>query len=218
MAEEIKRGKRVKKKAIRGSVDPSNIEFSISSGQKKKISLTSEAKKKISTSRTSDVAARKTEDKKRVRTSIWGRTDPNKPRPAKSFNGHMIMGTLTGLLCLAFLLGPVTTFASQSHNIEDLENQLHTAQSKYDEAKQLNDKWNDPEYVKQQARVRLFYTMPGEQSYMATGDDAESSEAQSDDSGNTVLPDTSLAGQNSQQKSHWYDTFMQSYNTADQGK
>ncbi|MFC4241979.1 septum formation initiator family protein [Gryllotalpicola reticulitermitis] len=77
-----------------------------------------------------------------------------------------------GLIVMAVLvLAPtVRLYSTQQQQVSDLAAQNHAQQTKVD---QLNDQiqdWDDPAYVKAQARDRLLYVMPGETSYLIIND------------------------------------------------
>lgn len=76
--------------------------------------------------------------------------------------------TVAGLMVAAFLvLQPqVQTLFEQRQDIADLKAQLQAEKDGLKQMQTLRNRWNDPAYVRAQARNRLFYVMPGEVSYI----------------------------------------------------
>ena len=66
-----------------------------------------------------------------------------------------------------FVLAPqVQTWFEQRQAIADLKAQVQAEKDSLKEMQTLRNRWNDPAYVRAQARNRLFYVMPGEVSYI----------------------------------------------------
>jgi len=68
-------------------------------------------------------------------------------------------------------------------------------------------RWNDPNYVRTQARIRLGWVLPGERGYRVIGPD-----------GNPITGDNQITGANATQqppKKAWYAKLMGSVQTAD---
>ena len=64
---------------------------------------------------------------------------------------------------------PFKVWVAQRGQISSLQAQTHEQERRVAELKQQAQRWNDPAYVKQQARVRLHYAMPGEKTYVVLG-------------------------------------------------
>ncbi|MFT4246104.1 MAG: septum formation initiator family protein [Micrococcaceae bacterium] len=218
---ENRSGRRVKK-AQETSVNRANIDFSLSSRKKKKLKISEQAKSKISTSRTSELAARRTVKEQKVRETILGREDSNVPKPAKTFNGKMLMGIATAFICFMLLFNPVKSFVKQNNDIRNLEQQVQVAQAKHDEAQEIDKKWQDSEFVKQQARARLGFSIPGETNYVSVGKAAQAEESVAEQDGNAQSQydnkDLVVPPQDKNQTPPWYSTFMDSYKKASSGK
>jgi hypothetical protein len=65
----------------------------------------------------------------------------------------------------------------QRAQISALESQLSSDRAALDAARKELTLWQDPEYVKSQARERLHFVMPGERQYIVTGEDGINSDA-----------------------------------------
>jgi cell division protein FtsB len=99
------------------------------------------------------------------------------PIPAKAFSGRMLALAVV-LVTITVLLAPsVRVFIEQRSEIAALQQDISTQQERQDKLERELARWDDPAYIKQQARDRIFYVMPGETRYLVTGaeglDDSE---------------------------------------------
>ena len=75
-----------------------------------------------------------------------------------------------------FLAPPIKNYFTQRAQISALESQLASDYSALEAARKELMLWQDPSYIKSQARERLHFVMPGERQYIVTGgDEAEDS-------------------------------------------
>ena len=66
-----------------------------------------------------------------------------------------------------FVLAPqAQLWFQQRQNIADLQEQVKASKESLTQLKVQRNRWNDPAFVRAQARNRLFYVMPGEVSYV----------------------------------------------------
>ena len=72
---------------------------------------------------------------------------------------------------------PVKHYFTQRAQISALKSQLSADQSALQKARKELLLWQDPEYIKSQARERLHFVMPGERQYIVT--EGETDAAQS---------------------------------------
>jgi cell division protein FtsB len=82
------------------------------------------------------------------------------------------------LVLLALLLAyayPVRVYLAQQAEIASMQTQQAAQQHKIDDLAEQRAKWDDPEYIKSQARRRLQYTLPGETPYVVIGGSPETS-------------------------------------------
>ena len=63
---------------------------------------------------------------------------------------------------------PVKHYFTQRAQISALKSQLSADQTALQKARQELLQWQDPEYIKTQARERLHFVMPGERQYIVT--------------------------------------------------
>jgi len=66
-----------------------------------------------------------------------------------------------------FVLAPqAQIWFQQRQNIADLQEQVRASKESLTNLRVQRNRWNDPAFVRAQARNRLFYVMPGEVSYV----------------------------------------------------
>ena len=71
------------------------------------------------------------------------------------------------------LAPPIKNYFTQRAQISALESQLKSDHSALDAARKQLTLWQDPNYIKSQARERLHFVLPGERQYIVTGVDGE---------------------------------------------
>lgn len=93
------------------------------------------------------------------------------PVPAKAFSGRMLALALV-MVAITILLAPsVKIFLEKRAEIAELEADISAKQAKQTDLKRQVSRWQDPNYVKQQARDRINMVMPGETGYWVFGSD-----------------------------------------------
>ncbi len=68
---------------------------------------------------------------------------------------------------------PLQHYFVQRAQISALEGEVSQAEQDFEEAKAQLLRWQDPEYIKSQARDRLRFVMPGEKQYIVLGISAD---------------------------------------------
>ncbi|MHA7177616.1 FtsB family cell division protein [Arthrobacter sp. Sr24] len=126
-----------------------------------------------------DKRERQPTSKSQSRTSEDGVIHPagTSPVPARSFSGRLIvLGITMGVVTI--LLAPnVHTFATQRTEIAQLREDITARQAQQDAYASELQRWDDPAYIKQQARDRVSMLMPGETGYWVYGgEDIESAQ------------------------------------------
>jgi cell division protein FtsB len=66
---------------------------------------------------------------------------------------------------------PVKNYFTQRAQISALKSQLSADNSALQKAREELLLWQDPDYIKTQARERLHFVLPGERQYIVTGGD-----------------------------------------------
>ena len=92
-----------------------------------------------------------------------------------NFNRRRTSGRALALWAIFFILAlaiapPVKHYFTQRAQISALNSQLTSDQTALEAARQELLLWQDPEYIKSQARERLHFVLPGERQYIVTED------------------------------------------------
>jgi cell division protein FtsB len=96
-------------------------------------------------------------------------------RPRRVFSSQRPGSTRTFSLVAAFfifalvLAPPIQHYFNQRAQINALRAQVDSDRAVLEAARLELTRWQDPEYVKAQARERLHFVMPGERQYIVTG-------------------------------------------------
>ncbi|MHC6219956.1 FtsB family cell division protein [Arthrobacter sp. MMS24-S77] len=93
------------------------------------------------------------------------------PVPAKAFSGRMLALAVV-MVAITIMLAPtVKIFLEKKAEISALEADIAGKQAEQAGLKKQITRWQDPNYVKQQARDRINMVMPGEAGYWVFGGD-----------------------------------------------
>lgn len=117
------------------------------------------------------------------------------PVAARTFSGRTVLLLLVVLALVVPLAPTVHRYFAQQAEINALQQDISHLKDQQKDLKGQSDRWNDDDYVRQQARERLFYVNPGETPYVVTGKDASSSTAD-DSSAEATTADTPSWGEN----------------------
>jgi cell division protein FtsB len=115
----------------------------------------------------------------------------------------------------AFVVSPdVEAFLNQRRQIVEMEESIRLAREQVEQMEAERDRWQDPVYIRSQARDRLYYVLPGEVSYLVM--DAEGMDF-SDTSGTVgaLLAERRSADEISTEISaandNWVDSLLESF-------
>lgn len=127
---------------------------------------------------------KKTTGRKKTKVAARSAKSPNKPTPAEqqlnqpvaahSFSGHFITFAIVLVIVALTVYTPLTSFIRQHNEIKTTEESIAALQAEQDSLNAQISWWQDDNYVKQQARSRLFYVQPGETPYLVVGLDSAS--------------------------------------------
>lgn len=81
-------------------------------------------------------------------------------------NFQMLTALAVIVLAVVTLAPTVQTLFVQRQQIADLQHQVEQAKKAVAQMTEERKRWEDPVYVRAQARDRLYYVMPGEVSYL----------------------------------------------------
>ncbi|MFF2030262.1 septum formation initiator family protein [Arthrobacter sp. NPDC058192] len=104
-------------------------------------------------------------------TAAAGSDESPDPVPAKAFSGRLLaLGVV--MIAITVLLAPtVKIFLDKRAEIAGLQADIAAKEAKQEDLKRQVSRWQDPNYVKQQARDRINMVMPGETGYWVFGSD-----------------------------------------------
>lgn len=80
-----------------------------------------------------------------------------------------VLAVALASVALALAL-PFKVWVAQRGQIADLQSQTKAAQQRIAALRAEQQRWQDPQYIRQQARERLHYVMPGETAYVVLDD------------------------------------------------
>lgn len=80
----------------------------------------------------------------------------------------VMMGVL--VLAVVILAPTIQAFFAQRQQIADQQHAVDQLATQVDTLKDQRARWNDPSYLRAQARDRLYYVLPGEVSYLVIDD------------------------------------------------
>ncbi len=88
--------------------------------------------------------------------------------PRRAITGRaLVLGTVVVLL-VVLLASPLHRYFASRGDVEHASQQLHTDQALLAQLTKQRERWSDPGYIQQQARLRLQYAMPGDTVYIVT--------------------------------------------------
>ncbi|WP_371479804.1 septum formation initiator family protein [Kitasatospora sp. NBC_00315] len=119
------------------------------------------------------------------------------------------------VLCslVAILAYPTRQFISQRSEISAQRARAEHARQQVEELRREKARWQDPEFVKAQARARLHYAMPGETPYISVDPAAGAARTPAPADGGTAAG-TSAAGP-AKAAEPWYASIWDSVDAAD---
>ncbi|MFB7129932.1 septum formation initiator family protein [Kitasatospora sp. NPDC056273] len=124
------------------------------------------------------------------------------------------------VLCslVAILAYPTRQFISQRAEISAQRAKADHARQQVEQLRREKARWQDPEYVKAQARARLHYAVPGETPYIAVDPAGQASARTSSSAGGAASgPNAAPGGAAGQVKAAkpWYASIWDSVDAAD---
>lgn len=97
-------------------------------------------------------------------------SDDLRPVPAKAFSGRLLVLAMVTLVVTVLLAPSVSTYLHQRSDIAALEAEIASEKETARNLESQLGRWEDPNYIKQQARERIFLVMPGETRYLVKGE------------------------------------------------
>jgi cell division protein FtsB len=84
----------------------------------------------------------------------------------------MVLVLVLSVLTISYA-SSLKAYFQQRSQIDQLRSQIDTSQSSIDRLEAEKARWHDPAYVREQARARFGYLMPGQTSYVVIGEDGK---------------------------------------------
>lgn len=96
------------------------------------------------------------------------RSSYRKKRVDKATRFLIVVSVFFGAIIL--IGSPLQKYFSQRAQINALQTQVDSSRKALEEARKELELWNDPNYIKSQARARLHFVLPGERQYILTNE------------------------------------------------
>jgi cell division protein FtsB len=94
-------------------------------------------------------------------------------RPRSRLTGRAAVLVLVLAVLVVSYASSLRAYLQQRGHINDLKASIAQHEANIDALESEKERWDDPAYVRQQARERLGYVMPGEKSYLVLGEDGK---------------------------------------------
>lgn len=113
----------------------------------------------------------------RRRRRSYSSRRPSNRRRVRSKSRPLALITIIFIFTLT-LAPPIKNYFTQRAQINALKSQVASDTTALEAARAELNKWQDPNYIKSQARERLHFVLPGERQYIVTGTDITKSQPQ----------------------------------------
>ena len=120
--------------------------------------------------------ARPPAERARAATDTSGR--PGAPPPR--FTGRAVVLVLVLAVLAVSYASSMRAYLTQRAHIQDLKTAIAEREASIDALEREKRRWEDPAYVKAQARERFGYLMPGETGYQVLGEDGKPLKSQAE--------------------------------------
>jgi cell division protein FtsB len=112
-------------------------------------------------------------------------------RKESRFTGRAMVLVLVLSVLMISYASSLKAYFQQHSQIQELKSQIASSESSIAALQSEKARWKDPAYVREQARARFGYLMPGQTSYVVIGADGKPLAAQA----TLTDPRTTTAGQ-----------------------
>ena len=106
-----------------------------------------------------------------TRRDAHARPENGAARGRTNLTGRAAVLALVVCLLAISLAYPLREYLAQRGDIGDLRTRVTAQEKRVADLRAQQKRWNDPMYVKRQARERLHFVMPGETSYVVLEQD-----------------------------------------------
>jgi cell division protein FtsB len=94
-------------------------------------------------------------------------------KPRSRLTGRAAVLVLVLAVLVVSYASSLRAYLQQRSQINDLKAAIAQHEANIDTLESEKERWDDPAYVRQQARERLGYVMPGEKTYLVLGEDGK---------------------------------------------
>src|ERR1700710_2227235 len=94
-------------------------------------------------------------------------------RPRSRLTGRAAVLVLVLAVLTVSYASSLRAYLQQRSQINDLKSSIAQHEANIDTLESEKARWDDPAYVRTQARERLGYVMPGEKTYLVLGEDGK---------------------------------------------
>ncbi|THJ67910.1 septum formation initiator family protein [Arthrobacter echini] len=91
------------------------------------------------------------------------------PIPARTFSGRLLALAVVLIAVIVLLAPTVSRYVQQQAEVDTLRAEIAVQEQERAANQSELDRWDDPAFVRQQARERIFLVMPGETRYLVKG-------------------------------------------------
>ena len=105
-------------------------------------------------------------------------TPTTEPRRSRYTGRAMVLVLVLSVLTISYA-SSLKAYFQQHSQIQQLRGQIASSESDIHRLEAERARWHDPAYVREQARARFGYLMPGQTSYVVIGEDGKPLGAQS---------------------------------------
>src|SRR3954452_12782285 len=98
---------------------------------------------------------------------------PAAERPRSRLTGRAAVLVLVLAVLTVSYASSLRAYLQQRSHINDLKASIAQHEANIDSLEAEKERWDDPAYVRTQARERLGYVMPGKKSYLVLGEDGK---------------------------------------------
>lgn len=132
-------------------------------------------------------------------------------RPPRQITLRSIGLVLVFLVAFIVLAPTLRAYISQQEQLRDINGELAETNAEISALEAELERWNDPDYVRQQARDRFSYVEPGETAYRVLDPETVTGE---DPVGDLTAEGEDATGYASRETGPWYSTLWESVEIA----
>jgi cell division protein FtsB len=122
-------------------------------------------------------AGQRTRPRAAASDAVSGATPVAQRRRSRFTGRAMVLLLVLSVLTISYA-SSLKAYFQQHSQIQQLQSQIASSQASINRLENEKAQWQDPAYVREQARARFGYLMPGQTSYVVIGDNGKPLAAQ----------------------------------------